>query len=300
MTWTTLRFAVRQTIGEIRLNPWNHTVTVITVALAVLIFSAFLTLYHNASLLLVRWRAAQEVTVYLQKGISDQEQQNILNHIKTQDGVIQAQWVSEEEALSQFKAELGPQGSLLEGLSTNPLPASVEFFVDENVIRNLWEMEALLVDIRALDGVEEIQSSQDWMNRLAPLKEGLAMLSVMLGGGLLVAVVFIISNTIKLTVYSREEEIEIMRLVGATDATIRAPFLIEGVIQGGAGAGLALLILTLGYELAAPVWNSNLKALFLGMRVSFLPWQWIGGLVVGGLIIGGLGSFLSLSRFLRT
>jgi cell division transport system permease protein len=256
-------------------------------------------LHYNANLLILRWRANQEVTAYLEKGLSDQRRADIFEHIKRQNGVVKAEYVSEKSALERFRTALGAQGSLLDGLSANPLPASIEFFADKAIIRDPRAMEGLLAGIRALEGVEEIHSGQDWINTLTPLREGLALLSLMLGGGLLVAVVFIISNTIRLTVYAREEEIEIMRLVGATDSFIRAPFVLEGMIQGGAGTAVALVILALGFGLAAPVWNLNLKALFLGMMISFLPWLWIGGLIAGGIIVGGLGSFLCLARFLR-
>lgn len=292
-------YIARQTLQGIRYNPWTHVIATVTVSLAVFIFCAFLLILHNANQLLNVWQTRVEITVYLDTGLPAPRQQGVLEEIKGMGGVVQAHLVSEEEALRRFKATLGQNRALLEGLSSNPLPASVELKVAESTLRASGELKQLLGRIGALAGVESIQSGEDWVERLAVLKKGMTAASVMLGGGLLVAVIFIISNTIKLTVYARAEEVEIMRLVGATDGFIRAPFVLEGMLQGFAGTALALALILVGFHFTASVWNDSIQGVLLGIRLTFFPWRWVWGLLAGGFLVGGLASFLSLARFLQ-
>jgi cell division transport system permease protein len=299
MRWPTLHYLFKQTILGIQRNPWNHAVTTITVALAVLIFSVFLLLLYNIEQFLDRWQAGAEVTVYLAPDLPVPKQKEIIGLIATLKGVEKAEWISAEEALRRFRTELGQDASILEGLAKNPLPASIELRVAKEVAGSPEEMDHLIERLYTIKGVETIQSGQEWVERLALLRRGLTVAGWILGGGLLVAVVFIISNTIKLTVYSRKEEIEIMRLVGATDGFIRTPFVFEGIAQGLAGTALAVVVLVVGFQSAAPFWNENLQGLLLGLDITFLPFTWVGALLTGGLAVGGLASFLSLARFLQ-
>jgi cell division transport system permease protein len=299
MRWPTLHYLFKQTILGIQRNPWNHAVTTITVALAVLIFSVFLLLLYNIEQFLDRWQAGAEVTVYLAPDLPVPKQKEIIGLIATLKGVEKAEWISAEEALRRFRTELGQDASILEGLAKNPLPASIELRVAKEVAGSPEEMDHLIERLYTIKGVETIQSGQEWVERLALLRRGLTVAGWILGGGLLVAVVFIISNTIKLTVYARKEEIEIMRLVGATDGFIRTPFVFEGIAQGLAGTALAVVVLVVGFQSAAPFWNENLQGLLLGLDITFLPFTWVGALLTGGLAVGGLASFLSLARFLQ-
>ena len=107
--------------------------------------------------------------------------------------------------------------------------------MDQVLVENPENLERLTGRIRSMEGVDDVQSGSEWVQRMALVKQGLMLLGLFLGAGLLVTVIFIISNTIKLMVYAREEEIEIMRLVGATESFIRAPFILEGMIQGFLG-----------------------------------------------------------------
>jgi cell division transport system permease protein len=293
------RYLARQTLQGILHNPWNHIIATATVSLAVFIFCAFLLILHNASHFLNLWQTRVEVTVYLRKGLPTDRQRAILEAVSRMPGVVQAHWVSEEEALRRFRGMLGRNETILEGLSANPLPASVELRVDESVVQSSATLKPLLERIGSLEGVETIQSGEDWVERMATLRRGMTVASFMLGGGLLLAVIFIISNTIKLTVYARAEEVEIMRLVGATDGFIRAPFVLEGMLQGFAGAALALGLVIVGFVFTASAWNDNTQGVLLGMRLTFFPWHWVWGLLAGGILVGGLASFLSLARFLQ-
>jgi cell division transport system permease protein len=299
MNWSTIRYILVQATKGMAKNPLNHAVALITVALAVLILNIFFLIFYNLDLLLERWQQEVEVTVYIKKGVSHSDQRAIRDYIAALDGVEEARLVSEEEALSRFRAELGPGQSLLEGLEGNPLPASVEVRLKGSVVREDKKLQSLIQAFRSIDGVEDVQAGQQLLRRLGIIKEGLGLVVLVIGGGIVLAIISIISNTIKLTVYARREEIEIMRLVGATDSFIRAPFLLEGMIHGGTGTIVSLALLGLGYLLVAPTWNENLQGILLGLRISFLPADWLWKELVAGVVVGAMGSFFSVSRFLR-
>ena len=140
---------------------------------------------------------------------------------------------------------------------------------------------------------------QEWVDRLAAAVRILRLLGLSVGLALSLASVLIVSNTIRLAVYARADEIEIMRLVGATKMHIRAPFLLEGLIQGGLGAGLALLLLYGAYR--ATLWQlQQAPGPMLGMEVgSFLDTHWIAAMLLAGAVVGAFGSLISVGRFLR-
>ena len=218
-----------------------------------------------------RWQTSAEVTVYLQKGFDEEKQKALFETVKNFEGVLEPQWISEEQALVRFKTELGSQQSLLDGLKSNPLPASIEFRMDQVLVESPENLERLTGRIRSMEGVDDVQSGSEWVQRMALVKQGLMLLGLFLGAGLLVTVIFIISNTIKLMVYAREEEIEIMRLVGATESFIRAPFILEGMIQGFLGTLTAAVILIVVYGISQSFWNSSFAGLVFGMRIVFVP-----------------------------
>jgi|Deesub1362B_J571_1020462.scaffolds.fasta_scaffold03417_5 cell division transport system permease protein len=294
-----LRFLLKQTLQGVRRNIWSHIIATLTVSLAVLIFGAFLLILYNTDQFLKRWQSEVEVTAYLRKGIPLSRQRALVGEILALPGVDRAVLTTEEDALKQLRMELGENKFILEGLQENPLPASVEITVKEDIARSPATLRVLAERIQSMEGVESVYSGHQWVEKIALLRQGVALGSLVLGGALLVAVIFIISNTIKLTVYSREDEVEIMRLVGATDGFIRAPFILEGVLQGLAGTLVAISFLALGYGLLVPLWDRGVRGFLLGMNLSFFPWSWILALVAGGTALGGLASFLSLARFLQ-
>ena len=207
-------------------------------------------------------------------------------------------YTSKEEALQSFKRELKGKESLLEGLGENPIPASLQLRI-QDAYQTPEALRQFTSSLSRLEGVEDVQYGQEWVDRLTAAVRMLRLLGLSVCLALGMASLLIVSNTIRLAVYSRAEEIEIMRLVGATKLHIRAPFLLEGLIQGGLGAAVALVLLFGAYR--ATLWELQLTpGQIFGIGVgSFLDPRWVGAMLAAGAGVGAFGSLMSVGRFLR-
>ncbi len=293
----TLGYFIGEALRSILRSRMIHAVAVGTVTIAFVLLGAFLLLYVNLQGLLETWSEQVQVTVYLAEGLSAGDLKQLEGRIRARQEVAAATHLSKEQALAAFKRDLQGQRGLLEGLGgENPLPASFELRLHP-AYRSVGAVEELVREVRAWTGVAEVQYGQEWIANLTAIVTLLHLVGLAMGGLLALALLFIVANTIKLMVYARRDEIEVLSLVGATAGFIKAPFLIEGTLQGMAGALLALLILSGGYHLlsaelaASPLWQ--------GMDFRFLPWSYGAGMLVGGMAMGVVGSLFSLGRFLK-
>jgi cell division transport system permease protein len=196
--------------------------------------------------------------------------------------------------MAQLKEALGGQSGLLDGLSKNPLPASFELLI-QDVGRQEISPEKLKMRLENEAGIQEVQYNQQWQKRAEGFLYFLRIGGMLIGGLLCLATLFIITNTIKLTIYSRRNEIEILKIVGATDWFVKTPFLIEGAIQGILGSLLALVLIFLVHSLL------SLKKIYLFglpvMNIVFLPWNYVCIIVIMGLVLGFVGGFIAVGRF---
>jgi cell division transport system permease protein len=178
-------------------------------------------------------------------------------------------------------------------LDENPFPASFECSVTPRAAQSpLFARE--VEELRAIGGVDQVQSDWDWVRRLRRLVDLVNVAGFVAGGILAIAAAFTIANVIRLTMMLYREEIEIMRLVGATERIIRGPFLIEGLLQGTLGALVAVALLFGSYELARRLLPPASSLLWGFLFAGFLPWQKIAGLIAGGMLAGWLGSWISV------
>jgi len=293
-----LRYILEDALVNIRRSRWRALAAIGTIAVSFLIVGIFLIISWNLGALLSEWKEQFQITVFLEDGTTAEQLSLLKKRIQSESAVKAMTYTSKEEALHSFRRELKGKESLLEGLGENPLPASYQIRVHEayQTPEALGKLSAFL---GRLEGVEDVMYGQEWVDRLAAVVRILRLLGLSVGLALSLASVLIVSNTIRLAVYARAEEIEIMRLVGATKTHIRAPFLLEGLIQGGLGAGLALLLLYGAYR--ATLWQlQQAPGPILGMGVgSFLDAQWIGSMLLAGALVGAFGSLISVGRFLR-
>jgi cell division transport system permease protein len=183
-------------------------------------------------------------------------------------------------------------------LDSNPLPASFEILISEGH-RSPEQVHRFAGELVAQPGVDGVDYDLLWIERLTGIIELVRIVGFFIGGAMVVAAIFTIFNVVKLTVYGREDEIGIMRLVGATNAYIRGPFLVEGMLQGGLGGALALGLLYLSHKLLLGEILSSSRLVLGADWLTFLsPEAWV-AIFVGGMIVGLFGSALSVRRFLR-
>lgn len=278
-------------LRESFISLWRGGITsisaVVITALTLLVAGVFLLIEYNVEDLISRTKAQVEVQVYLTDAVATgSEAQRIESELHKIPGVSETEFHSKEDALKEYK-ELYDPAPLTE-LPENPLPASYLVRVAEDK-RTSEGVAEIAKTASTIAGVEEVTYGKEWITNLedmtAKLRQGGLIVAIFLA----LAAILVVSNTIKLTVVARREQISIMKVVGASDHFVRAPFVLEGAIYGLGGAGLALLLLYLGF-----------RALFDRMPdVIFLPTQYIMGLLAFGLVLGMLGSAFSIRRFLR-
>ncbi len=286
----------KRAIADILKNRFLNFVTVITISLAILIASTFILFFVNTGEIIYSWKKGLRIMAYLKPDIPVADLKNSMATIQAFDGVQAVRFISKQEALSRLKSQMKHQASLFENLVENPLPDSFE--IRMMVSADSWQkIEALAARIASLDPVDEVEYGRQWVGRFIRIIALFRLAGYATGTLFLLAAVFIVANTIRLVIYSRRQEVEIMRLVGATDRFIKMPFYIEGIIQGALGAAIGLVMLFISFYLIS---QGVEQALFPGLfQFRFLSPTMMAAVLLGSMMIGWLGCYLALKQFLK-
>ncbi|MDI6754769.1 MAG: permease-like cell division protein FtsX [Thermodesulfobacteriota bacterium] len=288
----------RQAWQNLKQNSWMNVITLGTITLSLLVFGLFLVIFFNAKVLLEEWRSRIRVTVYLTDSLSADQTARFREKIRGFEEVQEVGYRSKDEALKTLEERLQGRKGLLKGLPRNPLPASLEIKLKPDY-QNSVGVQHLLEKLRGDPQVEDLQYGVEWVERFSAFLVLLQVLGLGLGGLLLTSTILVISNTIRLNIYARREEIEIMRLVGATGFFIRTPFYIEGVLQGFFGAFLSLFILFIFFHLFVTEVYDPLKSLLGFFHLYFLTLEQMAAMIIGGVVLGFIGTQVSVGRYLR-
>ncbi len=291
-------FYFREAAQGIRSNLLIHLIAAGTIAFALLILGIFMITVINLDRTLHEWGKDLQVIVYLDRTSSPQEIARAGEAIARLPQTNKVTFVSKEEALARLKEGLTAQAGLLDDLRDNPLPPSFEVALKEEH-KTPEAIKLFTGEIKKIAASSEVDYGQEWLQRFSAFIGMLKLVGLCIGGFLLLATIFIISNTIKLTIYSRREEIEIMKLVGATNLSIRIPFFLEGIAQGLLASLLSLGILYGGYKALAHKLLVD-YSLFLGpLQLTFLPLPLMAALALLGIALGLFGCAFSMGRFLK-
>ena len=294
MKISTFEYFVREAFISMRRNGLMSVASVSSMALSLFILGMFLILVLNLTHLASALESQVQISVYLQDGLSEYEHREIGTRITKMQGVNQVLFVTKAEAMKRFQERLGEQKNLLNALGeTNPLPNAFEVKVDKPE-----QVKAVAKAIGEIKGVENAKYGQEVIEQLFALTKLIRTFGLILIILLALAAIFIIANTIRLTVFARRKEIGIMKYVGATDSFIRWPFLIEGVMLGIGGALLSVLILSQTYGLLVERIYESLAFLPLLPQYPFIL-QISLLLLAVGMVVGALGSAVSLRRFMK-
>ncbi len=277
-------------------NRMLNAVAVITVALSFLIVSAFGLFFINADALINSWKKGIRIMAYLAPEADADRVATLRQALSSLYGVKEVAFIDKAEALEEFRRQLQGQQSLLENLKENPLPHAFEIRLTPGP-RAGNDLAPLVAQIQALEGISDVEYGQQWMQRISSVLNLFRFAGMAMGGLFFMAAVFIVANTIRLILYTRREEVEIMRLVGATDRFIKTPFYIEGLIQGLAGALLGLGTLFVAYlvvtaNIGQDQFGSDFEVRFFSLGVGCL-------IILSSMLIGWIGCHLSLKQFLR-
>lgn len=286
----------KRALDDIFKNRFLNLVTIITISLSILIASAFILFFVNTSDIINSWKKGLRIMAYLKPGIDNDGLKDLKLAIQALDDVDHIQFISKQEALSRLKAQMAHQTSLFENLTQNPLPDSIE--IRMTAATESWQnIDSLAAQIEALPQIDEVEYGQRWVGRFAQIISLFRLAGYAMGALFFMATIFIVANTIRLVIYSRRDEVEIMRLVGATDNFIKIPFYFEGLIQGALGALIGLAMLYIAFIFI----SSNVeKGFFPGLfRFHFLSPTLLLAILLVSMLVGWLGCFISLKQFLK-
>ena len=295
MKITFFRYFVRQAMRNMVENRLVHLIGLGTMVIAFLMFDAFILIFVNLN----SWTQEQGRSLTMSIYFKGEPERAVIENIKKellQYPVSITDFISKDDALKSLRKQLGEKAGLLDGLGENPLPASLEIVLSRDVSGDSLPYE-LKTRLERIHGIDEVQYSQEWVERFQAIMGAVKIIGLVFGGLLFLAALFIITNTVKLTIYSRKDEIEILKLVGATNRFVKIPFLIEGSIQGFLGGSVALIVLFLVYVVI--ITKVDLSIGFASLDIIFLSPQFILLLLLMSSIIGFIGSTVSLGRFFR-
>ena len=294
MRFSTKQYFIKETYKSIRRNGFMSFASISTVAVSLLVLGMFLMIFLNTNNLAQYLENQVQISVYMQDSATDKELASVKDKLTKMPGVVKVTQVNKQQALERFKKRLGDQEQLLNSLGKgNPFPNSFEVQVD-----NPDRIKVLTPQIGQLPKVETAKFGQEVVEHLFQLTKILRLGGIVLVVFLAMATLFIISNTIRLTVFARRKEVIIMKYVGATDWFIRWPFLLEGMTLGFFGAVVAFVLINSIYASLLDRIHATLAFLPLLPTSPLLLYVDL-FLLAAGTGIGALGSYISLRKFLR-
>lgn len=289
----TLAYFIREAFRRLWVSKRSSFVAITMIAMSLMIVGAFLLVSENLKRAVVQAEGKSRVNIYLSSEATPDQIRAVDLYLASHPELAKRRFVSREDALKRFRSYFTNLEDVVGQLDENPFPPSFEAEVPPNVVQSP-AFEKLVAELRTVGAVDEVQFDWEWVRRLKRLVGVINAIGFIAGGILAIAAAFTIANVIRLTMMLYRKEIEIMRLVGATERIIRGPFLIEGLLQGTIGGLLAIALLFAAF-LGVRHFLAPANSLVWGfLFAAFLPWQKLVALVAGGMVAGYFGSWLSV------
>ena len=293
-----LFIGLRTTISNIRANKQTFLISVMTIAISIGILGLFLIVFFNLNGLLTSWNQQVQLVIYLGDDISRSQKSDLEYLFKLNSKVQSTEEVSKEKAWQEFKLKQMDRAGVDLDLGFNPLPASfrIRFTVSDNRSLHIREFAE---QIRGEPGVESVEFGEKWIGRFE--KFMLICRVFLLGVGILLSLglILIISNTIRLSIYSRQDEIELMLLIGATPRFVKIPFLLEGMLQGLSGSLISLGLMGTIYIYMKNEFQPSIESIARGMEFQFISQPFLLILVGLSVLIGFIASYISTYQFMQ-
>lgn len=289
----TFSYFFREAVRRIWVSKRTSFVAVAMIAISLFIVGSFLLVAENLGRAAEEWQGKSRVIVYLENDATPQQIEAVGRWLASKPEMAKRHFISREAAMARFRQWFANLSEVVGELEDNPFPPSFEVDVEPRLAQSPAFHQSI-AGLRAMSGVDQVQYDWEWIARLKRVVNVINIAGIIAGGILAIAAAFTIANVIRLTMMLYREEIEIMRLVGATERIIRGPFLIEGFLQGTLGGVLSIVLLFASYELARRSLSATSSILWGFLFTGFLPWQKIAMLVAGGMLAGWFGSWLSV------
>ncbi|WP_238902309.1 MULTISPECIES: permease-like cell division protein FtsX [unclassified Clostridium] len=294
MKLSSIKYFIVDAFKSIRRNLTISIASMATVLVTLLIFGVFLLTALNIGKGVADIESKVEIMVVLKDDVTMMDQREIEIKLRKETGVKDVVYESKAEALEKFKGQLNEYKDLLNGYDDKNNPLTNSFLVK---LEKPEYAEEVADSVSNMTGVESVENDQELINKIASFTKAIRWVGVVLFIILVGVSLFLIINTIKLTVFSRRREVGIMKFVGATDWFIRWPFIIEGVIIGLLGAVLSNIVLYSSYSVLFSVISKQLITMTL-VSPSYVLTVMLGEFIIGGILIGAFGSFIALRKFL--
>ncbi len=305
MRYNVITYLLGEGIRNVFKNKKSTSASIIIMSLTMLIFGVFFVITQNINSIMKQIESEQGIEVFLYD-ISEDQTKALEDYIRNIDGINTVEYKSKEDALNQLKSQFKDREDLLSGYDENNIfPASyvvtlTDLTKNNEVKQKIDEYDKDKPDTEEV--IKKITSSDETITTLINLANGIRIITGVILVILIIISIFIISNTIKLTVHARRKEISIMKYVGATNSFIRWPFIVEGIIIGIISGAISIIILGINYNLIA---NKILESQVVSaMSINLLTFADMFGLIVLvytilGVGIGILGSCISMRRYLK-
>jgi len=286
------RYAFEEAFASLWRGRQAGLLSTLTIALALFVLGGFLAVTANLERLGAEWSNAAELSVYLKDDITADQRRSLEALLAPSDLVAAHEYVSKPDALARFKQTFGDLAAAVDGVGGNPLPASLEVRLRPGPGVSS-RVDELAGRVQQMAGVADVRYDRQWLIRVLSAINVIRGVGFVLGSVLTIAAALTVANVVRLALYARRDELDIMNLVGAPQAYVRGPFVMEGVLQGGIGALVALLALAAAFFALRARYLVPLASALNVSSIHFLPVQLCLLLVVGGMAVGCLGGLVA-------
>ena len=287
---------VKRALVDIKLNKFLNLLTIITIALSILVVSTFMLFFQNISNMVETWNRGGRVMVYLDNSFTMDMLPEINTKLKNLQNTKQVFFISKDIALNNLKQDIKSDSVFFETLSENPLPDA--FDVRMSGVSNFEDVALFAETIKKIPLVSEVEYGQSWLDKFLSIYNLFKVVGYAISSLFFLVALFITANTVRLAFFARQEEINIMHLVGATDRFIKTPFYLEGLLQGAIGGFIGLMILLISYlSLSSGVTDAVSSYMFVD--IQFLSFKYIFLIITGSTFLGWFGCYISLKQLLR-
>lgn len=295
MKGASLGYLTREGFRNIWVNRLLSLATIVVLISCLIIVGSGSLIFLNINAVLDLIEGQNVVMVYVNDDADDYMTQTLGVQLEAHTNVLEVEFVPREEAFQRQIEAYGDKADLLEGLSPEILPDAYKV-----TVKDLEQFDATVGEIKVMENVLQVRENSDLAGKLASIRNAVTYISVGIVAILFFVSLFIVSNTIRITIYNRRLEISIMKAVGATNAFIRWPFMVEGILLGLFSAILGLGI-QYGVYSVASIWLGNVLSMLGGEAVNFLDYVWVifGIFAFIGVVIGAFGSIISLNKYLK-
>jgi len=272
---------------------WINFLTILSISVSVLILSAFVTITINADSILQKWSKSFGLVVYLNEDLTPDDENTIKGLFSRDPDIVEVRYISKEEALADLKKILGEDAPILEDIAENPLPSSFELKLRNELLKP-DPVRKKAEEIGKTSGVEDVQYGEKWLSSLNTVSRIMKISVSFLGIAIFIAIIFITYNTIKIFFYRRKDEIETLKLLGATRTFIRLPFLMEGFFIGSLGSAIGALAL-FGAQMLIAAKGAEFLPSFKAITIT-LPVQIYYYIPASGAVMSIIGSFFAVGK----